>query len=337
MQSNHSYPLFPQLPSLSNLVSLEIESVCGENIPEFELPTLKKLIFSSCPNTSWLKNFSGLETIEYTIVGHCTRNKLLVWPRTLKHLKVIYEDYQDCLHIQQSLTDLPQLNDLEVYQKEVGEPFSRGETWAQIISASVPSLKSFKFYFQFKCRDRQLYQLKQVAASFSTPFYTLEKNCFVRCDISARHETPTHDHEYGICNTDLRHVILYTIPLSFEVFTVFKTSKMKMLDWSRDFIDYRSINVNTNTKTLHLKSYSPPDPMFYRSSIINLIINTSFNALPWAHILTKLQHITIGDGAALSLEDFNILLDKTPYLCSLTVKKIVSDSLTEHNLTRKVS
>ncbi|CAF2235733.1 unnamed protein product [Rotaria magnacalcarata] len=49
---NHPHPLFAQLSSLSNLVSLEIESLCGENIPEFELPHLKKLTFTSCPNTS---------------------------------------------------------------------------------------------------------------------------------------------------------------------------------------------------------------------------------------------------------------------------------------------
>ena len=55
LKPNHPYPLFTQLPSLSNLVSLEIEPLCGHNILEVELPNLKKLTFSSCPNTSWLK------------------------------------------------------------------------------------------------------------------------------------------------------------------------------------------------------------------------------------------------------------------------------------------
>ena len=49
-----SYPIFIQLASLVNLVSLEIETICGTNIPEIALPNLKKLKFTSYPNTSWL-------------------------------------------------------------------------------------------------------------------------------------------------------------------------------------------------------------------------------------------------------------------------------------------
>ena len=84
--------------------------------------------------------------------------------------------------------------------------------------------------------------------------------------------------------------------------------------------------------------------MFDRNSIINLIINTSFDALAWIHILIKLRHITIGDGTILSLEDFNILLDNTPHLCSLTGKKsmlkLLTDNWTDmcicHRLSRKI-
>ncbi|CAF3294033.1 unnamed protein product [Rotaria socialis] len=243
---NHSYPLFAQLSSLSNLVSLEIESLCRENIPEFKLPNLKKLTFSSCPNTSWLKNLTGLEMIEYTITCRCIKAKLLVWPRTLKYLKIVFEDYQD------------------LYQKQPGGFFPRGETWAQIISASIPSLENFKFYFQCICHDHHLNHLKEVVASFSTPFYTLEENRIVRCDVSGRFETPIHDVEYGTYNANMRHVILYTIPFA------------------------------------------------------------------WTHNLTKLRHITIGDGAAIYLEDFNILLDNASNLCSLTAKKSMLKFLTDN-------
>jgi hypothetical protein len=55
IKGDKPYSLLSQLPSLSNLVSLEVKPLCGNNIPEFELPNLKKLIFSSCPNTRWLK------------------------------------------------------------------------------------------------------------------------------------------------------------------------------------------------------------------------------------------------------------------------------------------
>ncbi len=181
-------------------------------------------------------------------------------------------------------------------------------------------------------------QLEQVVTSFSTPFYTSEKNWLVRCDVSARNEPPMYDTEYGMYNTNMRLVILYTIPFSFQVFTVFKTSsKTKISDSSRNYIDHRSIN----TDTLIFKSYSAPDPMFDRSSIINLIINTSFDVPAWIHILTKLRHITIGDGAVLSLEDFNILLDNAPHLCSLTGKKSTLKLLTTdicicQRLSRKI-
>ncbi len=40
---------------MTPLVALEIGSVCGNHIPEFDLPTVKKLTASSCANTSWLK------------------------------------------------------------------------------------------------------------------------------------------------------------------------------------------------------------------------------------------------------------------------------------------
>jgi hypothetical protein len=361
----HSYPLFAQLPSLSNLASLQIESLCGDDIPEFELPNLKKLTLRSCPNTGWLKvrrqmnlikpqknvsfsflqSFVGLEMIEYTIADGCTISRSFVWPRTLKYLKIIYEDDRYCSLIEQSLTDLPQLNDLEVYQKKPEGHVPRGETWTQIISTSIPSLKNFKFYFQFLCGDNQLNQLKEVVASFSTPFYTLENNWLVRCDVSAHYETPIRDKKYGILNYHMRHVILYTIPFSSELFTVFKPYlKTKISEWSRNHIDYRNINTHTNMKTLLFKSYSAPDPMFDRSSIINLIINTFFDAPAWVYILTKLRHITIGDGAVLSSDDFNILLDNAPNLCSLAIKKstlkLLTDNWTDmcvcHRLSRKI-
>ena len=54
LEHRRSDPIFTQLPSLVNLVSLEIKSVCEANIPEIDLPNLKKLKFSSCSSTNWL-------------------------------------------------------------------------------------------------------------------------------------------------------------------------------------------------------------------------------------------------------------------------------------------
>jgi len=51
----NQYSLLFQLPFLTNLVILKIESICGNNISEFNLPKLKKFIFNSCANTNWLQ------------------------------------------------------------------------------------------------------------------------------------------------------------------------------------------------------------------------------------------------------------------------------------------
>ena len=116
---------------------------------------------------------------------------------------------------------------------------------------------------------------------------------------------------------------------------------MKILDCSRNYIDYRKVNPHTNMKTLLFKSYSASDPMFDRSSIINLIINTSFDALAWVHVMTKLRKISIGVGAVLSSEDFNTLLDNAPHLWSLTIKKsmlkLLTDSWTDPCICRRLS
>jgi hypothetical protein len=57
---------------------------------------------------------------------------------SIKYPKIIYEDDQDCLLIQHSLTDPSQLINLEVYQKEPGGSFPHGETWEQMITTSIP-------------------------------------------------------------------------------------------------------------------------------------------------------------------------------------------------------
>ncbi len=261
----------------------------------------------------FLKNFSHIETIEYTIKNHCSHDKILIWPQTLKHLKIIFTNDRDCLLIQQSLIHLSQLINLEIYQEESETSFPDGQIWEQIILSSLPLLKSFKFYFQFICDEHQLNQIKQVIASFSTPFYVLEKNWFISCDASARCVTRNMHHRHR------KFVILYTIPFPFETFPIFKHSSKitTSSNWS-------------NIKTLVFKNYTKPDQNFNRSNVINLIIDTSFDSLVWIHVLTKLRHLTIEDGAVLSMENFNILLNNTPYLCSLTAKKSMLKLLTDN-------
>ena len=87
--------------------------------------------------------------IEYTIVDRCLQNTILIWARQVKDLKIIYKDYRDISLIERSLIDLFQLEHFQIYQEEVSGPFPRANRWTQIFSVSLPSLKTFKFYFQF--------------------------------------------------------------------------------------------------------------------------------------------------------------------------------------------
>lgn len=289
---------------------------------------------------------SSLETVEYTIIKHSgCRSALLTWPGTLKSLKIIYEDSRLLPQIQQSLTNLSELNNLEVYQSKPGYLFLSGATWEQAIFTSLPCLKNFKFYFQFIRERQQVHQVRSILASFSTPFFRTEKKCSVCCDISFYCEQPFHDFEYGPRNKEIRRVILYTIPLSFERFTIFKT--VTALNNSHCYgyhVDYNRINTHKNTKTLIYKNSSEPDCTFTRNSITNLIIYGSFDALPWSSILTKLQHITIGECAALSSESFNVLLNSAPHINSLSAKKSTLKTLTDdwtdicicHHLSQKI-
>lgn len=290
---------------------------------------------------------SKLETIEYT-VEKCRmlpKQLVLTWPRTLKHLKIIYEDYRHTIPIQQSLVNLSQLNNLEVHQTKPENVFPNGQTWEQIITASIPSLKNFAFCFQFSCRERALNDLRQVVASFSTSFYTIENNWPIRCDISGHYETPEYDDEYGRTNDSVRHVILYTIPYSFETMTFFKIySKRKNADWSRNALADLNSNIPTKLNTLIVRSYSTPDPMFYQNSITNLIIHTLFDAAPWVNLFTNVRNLIIGEGAFISPESFNIFLNHTPRLRSMTVRKTVLKQLTDnwtdicvcHHLSQKI-
>jgi hypothetical protein len=47
--------LMLQLKTFAHLVSLTIGTVCGENIPSLELPSLKHLVVSACKTSKWMK------------------------------------------------------------------------------------------------------------------------------------------------------------------------------------------------------------------------------------------------------------------------------------------
>lgn len=162
-------------------------------------------------------------------------------------------------------------------------------------------------------------EIKQTITSFSTSFYIHEKKWFVRCDMSAHKDRYSNYHKFAM---------FYTIPFSYETFVCVKNYTKIPMTNSLDL--YKNINISADVKTLLFNNYTKPDENFNENKIINLIINSSFESQPWACLPNKLKHITIGDYADLSTDNFIILLDNTPNLYSLTAKKSVMKQLTDN-------
>src|SRR6202034_864592 len=93
----------------------------------------------------------------------------------------------------------------------------------------------FQFYFQFKYLSNQVNRLKQSVASFSTPFYVLEKNWFIRCDIS---------NEYPYC------AALYSLPFPLDQYTIVSNSfDQSISTLPNSNITDSSNNIYANVKT----------------------------------------------------------------------------------------
>jgi hypothetical protein len=54
-----------QIGSFNNLISLSIGTVCGIDIQSIQLPSLKRLVLTSCKNTKWLMVSELISTIVF--------------------------------------------------------------------------------------------------------------------------------------------------------------------------------------------------------------------------------------------------------------------------------
>jgi hypothetical protein len=271
-----------------------------------------------------------LESLEYTINNSCFCQTDLIWPLTLKQLKIIFIKDEDILLVQRSLVHLSQLITLEIYQKERGRSLPNGRIWEQLIRLSIPLLQNFKFYFQFEYLPYPPDQIKEIVASFSTAFYLLEKNWFIRCDISYRYRC---------------HAILYSLPFHFQRFITFRSYRDKIISTlPENYINNSYTNIYTNVKTLEIDNKYAASDDFKNTEVVNLIINVDFACASWSHILNKLCHLSFERGATMSSQEFRILLDNTPHLYSLAVEKNMLRTLTDnwrndsvcHHLSNKI-
>jgi hypothetical protein len=237
-----------------------------------------------------------------------------LWPFTLKRLKILFEKDVNITLVQQSLRHLLQLTTLEIYEKERGKSLPNGEDWENLIRTSLPLLQIFKFYFQFEYLSSDL---NRIVGLFSTPFYVLEKNWFIRCDVSYTH--------HG-------RAVLYSLPFAFEKFTTFRSYFGKIIttlpnSYLNDFYP----NIYSNLKTLEIDNkYAEPEKDFKRTKIVNLIINVDFVSTKWLDVLTKLRHLSFKSDAILSSENFCNLFDNAPHLYSLTVEIYTLRRFTDH-------
>ncbi len=225
-------------------------------------------------------------------------------------MKIIFGSDEDGKLVQQSLTHLSELMTLEIYQKERDLNAPNGHEWKKLIHTSLPLLKNFKFYFQF---DSVLYtfeQLQQIIMSFQTSFYQLEKQWLIRCDM---------------CYRDRTYAAIYSLPFSFDRFSIFTNLLDKSISSSIDRPIY------TNIKTLVFEEKSViPDANFNRTCINNLIINTHFEPMNWIHILKKLKYLEIQSGAILSAKNLNFLFQNSRTLHELVIEKNLLWILTEN-------
>ncbi|CAF1293938.1 unnamed protein product [Adineta steineri] len=315
MNSRMKYNILSQLSFLSNLVSLTIKSICGQTMSQFNLPNLKKLVFSSCKNINWIQNFSQLDSIEYTII-YCSWHVVneLKWPLKLKHFRVIFNCDVDSNLIRQSLVQLSSLSYLEIYQDEKGSLAPDGQLWENLIQSSFPLLKIFKFYFQFDSYSSN--RIEEIVSSFSTPFYIIEHKWFICCETSSQ------------CGCG----ILYSLPFPYHTYPISKNYLLKKISTlpqnnQNDF----SINMFTNVKTLNIRMLSAkPDENFVESNLINLVIMNHFESIKWIHLLTKLRHLELSFYTKLSSKNFLCLLNNTPQLNSLVAEKCILQIATEY-------
>ncbi|CAF1384626.1 unnamed protein product [Adineta steineri] len=307
---------FSPLVSYDQLISLTIGNICGENMQSLELPSLKRLVINACKHTDWIMNFPHLEKLEFTIKYNCFhgRNPVTL-PTTLTQLKIFYIEENDGNDIRTCLRQLSQLTKLILYDKGSRSPLPNGKIWEEIIQSCLPFLKIFQFCFPFQSYHSTSNDMKDVIASFSTPFYLFEKSWFIRCDIDCRYSTGG---------------TLYSLPFAFKEMpiniTSFDTSLSTLNTNDIDKIKYNSYE---KVKTLLFnEKCRMPDQGFLSTYVKKLILKT---ALPtnWYFTLTNLHHVEFRRTLHMTSLDFAQFLLNSPQLHSLILPISVLMKLTD--------
>ncbi|CAF2379233.1 unnamed protein product [Rotaria sp. Silwood2] len=327
MKPEYAQNFLLQIRSLNNLVSLSIGLICGLNIQSIELTSLKRLILTSCKHTFWIKNFHCLESLQYTIEYNCSHNQNLIFPTTLKCLKVFYEEGRDGSALRTILQQMSQLTRLTLCDNARYSPVPNGKIWEELIQSSLPLLNTFQFFFPFDQYLSTSGDLNQTIESFSTPFYLLEKRWFIRCDRST---------------TSLFTGALYSLPFAFSRMII-NTCSFDMSISTLPISDFDEIKSNYYTKVNTIvfnQECKGPHVGFLSSNIVDLILKVNLPT-SWIYLLTKLRHLRIIADMHMSSADFTRLLERAPNLQSLTISiiqlKLLTDKFTNQIVCHQLS
>ncbi len=263
-----------------------------------------------------------MENLEYHIHARCCHQYLLTLPSALKQLKLYYDEQMDVTAVQSALRPLSRLIKLAVYNNGRCNSLPNGGEWQTLIGSSLILLKSFQFCFPFIRCYRTLNDVKRAVATFSTPFYRLEKCWFIQCDCDC-HSYPTG--------------ILYSLPFAFSRMPInimsIDTSISTLVGNDKDDAKYQSYEKVT---TLLFNAKCPmPDHRFHTFNISRLILNGTFS-ISWIPVLTNLQTLEIQGSNLISPRDFAQLLTKAVQLRRLTLPASELETLTERFQNKSV-
>lgn len=259
-----------------------------------------------------------MESLEYNVKCDCHCLHRLSLPTTLKQLKLLSEGRLDDYRVTNALRYLPQLTRLALYDRKSRDSLPDGRIWEKFIQSSLPLLKTFQFCFIIFRLDASSNYLNQAVASFSTPFYLLEKRWFIQCHSSGTHRLTG---------------VLYSLPFAFaemplniaSLRTTMTTSVNNEMDKTK-YESYKKIKIlrfSGDWITHHLKLST--------SNIVKLVLYGKFSTLSMP-ILSNLRHMEIRRSESVSSNDFAQLLANTPKLRSLTIPsdslEILTDSFT---------
>jgi hypothetical protein len=248
---------------------------------------------------------------------NCIHEHNLVWPSTLKQLKVFYSHSGDSQIVRASLSHLSQLNKLAVYDSAWSSPPPDGQKWETLIVSSLPLLQNFQFCFKFWKDPSAISDINRIISAFSTPFYLEEKRWLVRCD--------THSQQFSAA-------VLYSLPFAFERFEIVTNSFNESVSTS-NICSTNDFNKNPyrNVKTLVANAKCEKlDQDLMGRNVKHLILKFSGIPADWLFTMTHLRQLSLGSGIGMQSKDFARLLKNLPCLNSLVASYNTLKCLTNY-------